>query len=136
MELNAYKCPGGVWTIGIGHTGDVDGVPISKGMLITKADAMELLREDVKRIERYLNRQPFVGRLTQGMFDALVSFIFNVGTSAFETSTMRKQLCINATSDEIVKEFHKWVYGTVNGKKKKLDGLVRRRKHEAAMFIN
>ena len=135
MELKAYKCPAGVWTIGVGHTGDVDGVPISKGMTITQSEAMEILRDDIKRYERYINRQSFACRLTQGMFDALVSFIFNVGTGAFETSSMRKKLCTGVEKKEVVKEFPKWVYGTVNGKKEKLEGLVKRRKHEAEIFL-
>ena len=135
MELSAYKCPAGVWTIGVGHTGTVDGVPISRGMIITEAEAMNILREDVKRFECYLNRQPFVGRLTQTMFDALVSFIFNVGTVAFQTSTMRKKLCKGAAPKDVAKEFRKWVYGTVNGRKERLAGLVKRRECEARMFL-
>ena len=136
MELNAYKCPAGVWTIGVGHTGTVDGIPISRGMMITEAEAMNLLREDIKRFERYLNRQSFVGRLTQGMFDALVSFIFNVGTGAFDSSTMRKKLCTGAAPEDIAKEFRKWVYGTVNGKKERLPGLVKRRERESELFLS
>lgn len=136
MELNAYKCPAGVWTIGVGHTGTVDGIPISRGMMISEAEAMALLREDIKRFERYLNRQSFVGRLTQGMFDALVSFIFNVGTGAFDSSTMRKKLCTGATREDVAKEFRKWVYGTVNGKKERLPGLVKRRERESELFLS
>ena len=136
LELNAYKCPSGVWTIGVGHTGEVDGEPVGRGMLITQAKAMELLREDVKRFERYVNRQPFVGRLTQGMFDALVSFIFNVGTGAFQTSTMRRKLCTGAAPEDVAGEFKRWVYGTVDGKKEKLPGLVTRREREREMFLS
>ena len=135
LELNAYKCPSGVWTIGVGHTGEVDGVPIGRGMIITQAEAMALLREDVGRFERYLNRQSFAKVLTQGMFDALVSFIFNVGKGAFETSTMRKKLCMGASAEEVAREFGKWVYGTVGGKKEKLPGLIARRKREKERFL-
>ncbi|MBE6304287.1 MAG: lysozyme [Bacteroidales bacterium] len=136
LELNAYKCPSGVWTIGVGHTGEVDGVPIGRGMMITQAEAMALLREDVKRFERYVNRQPFAKVLTQGMFDALVSFIFNVGTGAFQTSTMRRKLCLDAPAEEVAKEFGKWVYGTVDGKKERLPGLMKRREKECEMFLS
>lgn len=135
MELNAYKCPAGVWTIGVGHTGEVDGVPVKRGMLITQAKAKELLREDLKKVEVYLNRQSFAGRLTQGQFDALVSFIFNVGSGAFQTSTMRKKLCLGAAAEEVAAEFRKWVYGTVNGKKEKLAGLITRREKERECFL-
>ena len=136
MELNAYKCPAGVWTIGVGHTGEVDGVPVGKGMLITQTKAMEILREDVKRFERYVNRQSFAKILTQGMFDALVSFIFNVGTGTFQTSTMRKKLCIGASPEDVAMEFKKWVYGTMDGKKERLPGLIKRREMEREMFLS
>ncbi|MBR2607101.1 MAG: lysozyme [Bacteroidaceae bacterium] len=136
LELKAYKCPAGVWTIGVGHTGGVDGLPISRGLMITEEQAMALLREDVGRFERYLNRQSFAKILTQGMFDALVSFIFNVGTGAFQTSTMRKKLCMGASAEEVAREFGKWVYGTVGGKKEKLPGLVKRRRRECEMFLS
>lgn len=133
MELNAYKCPAGVWTIGVGHTGEVDGVPVKRGMLITQAKAKELLREDLKKVELYLNRQSFAGRLTQGQFDALVSFIFNVGSGAFQTSTMRKCLC-TGDFEGAAAQFGRWIFGTVNGKKEKLPGLVTRREKEREIF--
>lgn len=136
IKLNAYQCPVGIWTIGVGHTGYVDGAPVSRGMKITKSKAIELLREDVQCFELYLNRQPFAARLTEGMFDALVSFVFNVGEGAFETSTMRKLLCIGSAPKDVAKEFLKWVYGTVNGKKERLPGLVKRREAERRMFLS
>ena len=134
MELNAYRCPAGVWTIGVGHTGEVDGEPVKKGLMITQAKAMELLRDDLKKVERCIDRQSFAGRLAQGQFDALASFIFNVGTSAFQTSTMRKLLCMGENK-AAAEQFSRWVYGTVNGKKEKLPGLVLRREREREMFI-
>lgn len=134
MELNAYRCPAGVWTIGVGHTGEVDGVPVKKGLMITQTKAMELLRDDLKKVEHCINRQPFAERLTQGQFDALASFIFNVGMSAFQASTMRKLLC-QGENKAAAEQFSRWVYGTVNGKKEKLPGLVLRREREREMFI-
>ena len=136
LKLEAYRCPAGVWTIGVGHTGTVDGEPVGRGMRITDAKAMELLREDVASVERYLSRQPFAKILSQGMFDALVSFIFNVGTGAFETSTMRRKLCVGAPPEEVAEEFKRWVYGTVDGKKVRLTGLVKRRERECEMFLS
>ena len=136
IELDAYRCPSGIWTIGVGHTGSVDGVPVSAGMKITESVAMDILNEDIKRFEKYLNRQSYIGNLTQGMFDALISFIFNVGISAFETSTMRRMLCANEPIEEVAKQFPKWVFGTVNGKKMRLSGLVKRREAERLMFLS
>lgn len=132
IELNAYRCPAGVWTIGVGHTGNVDGKPIAKGLLITHEKAMELLRGDLENIEKFIDEQPFANKLTQGQFDALVSFVFNVGTAAFQASTMCRKLCSCVASAS--EEFNRWVYGTINGKKVKLPGLVARRKREREMF--
>ena len=135
IELEAYKCPAGVWTIGVGHTGYVDGKRIAEGLKITRDKAYDLLRGDTKKVEDYLAKQPFVGRLVQRQFDALVSFIFNVGISAFETSTMRRKLCTGADDASVAEEFGRWVYGTVDGKKVILKGLVYRREKEAEKFL-
>lgn len=135
MKLKAYKCPVGIWTIGVGHTGDVHGQPIKRGMEISKELAEWLLQKDLSTVESYLSRQPFADRLKQKEFDALVSFIFNVGKGAFETSTMRKKLCIGAPAEEVAAEFLKWVYGTIGGKKEKLPGLIARREREKERFL-
>ena len=135
MELIAYKCPAGIWTIGVGHTGDVLGENIKEGMTISRQQAEWLLEKDLSTVENYLSRQPFAERLKQKEFDALVSFIFNVGKGAFETSTMRKKLCKGAPAEEVAAEFSKWVYGTVNGKKVKLAGLITRRERERERFL-
>ena len=135
IELEAYKCPAGVWTIGVGHTGYVDGKKIAEGMKITCDKAYDLLRGDTKKVEDYLAKQPFTEKLKQRQFDALVSFIFNVGVSAFETSTMRRKLCVGADEASVAAEFGRWVYGTADGKKVVLKGLVRRRQMEAEKFL-
>lgn len=135
IELEAYKCPAGVWTIGVGHTGYVDGKRIAEGLKITRDKAYDLLRGDTKKVEDYLAKQPFAQRLKQRQLDALVSFIFNVGISAFETSTMRRKLCTGADDASVAEEFGRWVYGTVDGKKVILKGLVYRREKEAEKFL-
>ena len=135
IELEAYKCSAGVWTIGVGHTGYVDGKRIAEGMKITRDKAYDLLREDTKKVEDYLAKQPFAARLVQRQLDALVSFIFNVGISAFETSSMRRKLCTGADDASVAEEFGRWVYGTVDGKKVILKGLVYRREKEAEKFL-
>ena len=136
IELTAYRCPSGIWTIGVGHTGDIDNESIHAGMSITHEKALRILQSDLKRIERYINRQTFAERLTQGQFDALVSFIFNIGTTAFQSSTMRKLLSNKDTFTKAAKEFDRWVYGKVNGQKEKLAGLVKRRNAEKELFMN
>lgn len=136
IELTAYRCPAGIWTIGVGHTGSVDGEAIYAGMSITREKALDILQSDLIKIERYIGRQTFVKHLTQGQFDALVSFIFNIGIAAFQSSTMRKILSNTNAFEKAAKEFDRWVYSKVNGKKEKLSGLVKRRNIEKELFLN
>lgn len=109
------------WTIGYGHSaGDVRA-----GMRITKEKAEELLRRDLFFVEKFVNGIPKVQ--TQGQFDALVSFTYNVGVGKLNASTLLKKIMHDASTIEIQREFMKWVYS--GGKK--LDGLVKRRRWEA-----
>lgn len=80
-RLAAYRCPAGVWTICYGHTSGI--VP---GMNITASRAEELLAQDVAIAEVIVNEEG-VG-LRQCQFDALVSFVFNVGGANFLKSTL------------------------------------------------
>lgn len=73
-ELTAYPDPIGIWTIGYGHT----GADVYKGLVITQQKAEEFLAEDVKQFERLINRY-VTSDINQHQFDALVSFIYNVG---------------------------------------------------------
>ena len=125
LRLKAYRCPGGVWTIGYGHTPGV-----KEGDVITKDQAEELLKKDIKEIEDKLNSLNL--NLTQNQFDALVSFIFNVGWSNFKSSTLLKKIKINPDDPSIRGEFGRWVFA--NGKK--LNGLIKRRKDEASLYFD
>ena len=84
-RLKAYKCPAGVWTIGIGHTGGVE-----KGDTITEAQAERFLRQDLAHFEAYVDGLHVTSR--QHCFDALVSFAFNVGCDALGGSTLLKKI--------------------------------------------
>ena len=123
LRTNAYKCPAGVWTIGYGHTKSV-----KPGMMISHMEAERLLLEDVKVYQGAVRRLVRVP-LTQGQFDALVSFAFNCGVSALQRSNLLKYL--NQGRYNTAKlEFGRWVYAN----KKKLSGLVNRRKDEVKLF--
>lgn len=109
------------WTIGYGHSaGDVRA-----GMRITEEKAEELLKRDLYFVEKFVNGIPKVK--TQGQFDALVSFAYNVGVGNLKRSTLLKKIMHDAPTAEIQREFMKWVYS--GGKK--LGGLVTRRRWEA-----
>lgn len=132
-RLAAYRCPSGVWTVGYGHT----GADVTPGLRITQAEADQLLAEDVARLEAELQRWmkiDGVGALRQGQYDALVSFAFNVGMSALRGSTLWRKLKADAGDASIVTEFGRWVYGTRNGRKVVLPGLVQRRAREVKMY--
>ena len=119
----AYLDSASVPTIAWGHT---KGVKL--GMKCTRSEADRWLREDLAPIEAYLNTIPEVD--TQGKYDALCSFIFNLGTGKFKGSTLLKKIKAGAPTEEIQAEFRRWVYA----KGKKLKGLVRRREWEARRF--
>jgi len=129
LRLEAYLCPAGVWTIGYGHT-----LGVKKGMTITREIAEKLLAEDIAPIERALNALGL--NLRQGQFDALVSFIFNVGIGLFNTSTLKRKLIdLNKQMLDVASEFARWNKATVDGKKVVLPGLTRRRAEEATLFM-
>lgn len=130
LRLTAYRCAAGVWTIGYGHTGTVDGKLISGGMTITAAKATVLLKKDLSYFEASVNAC-VTAPITQNMFDALVSFAFNVGAGALRRSTLLKKL--NAKDyDGAADEFLLW--NKAGGKV--LNGLVRRRKAERTLFLD
>lgn len=146
LRLTAYRCQAGKLTIGWGHT---DGV--RPGQKITEAQACGLLAADVLPLERHLNKlQESDGvKLKQNEYDALISFIFNVGQKSFQISTMRKKLVAGRPAEEIAAEFEKWVYvtvtekvtnedGTIENVSKKIvsNGLQNRRKSEKAQYLS
>ena len=90
-RLSGYLDVVGIPTIGTGHTGTVDGIPVSVGMKIDAAKSTELLLLDLAVVERAIKRQVTVS-LTQNQYDALCSLIFNIGTGAFSGSTVRRKL--------------------------------------------
>ncbi len=126
-KLTAYKCPAGVLTIGYGHTGD----DVTEGLTISQEDANDLLFDDVLCFENGVNNLVEGLDLSQGMFDALVCFAYNVGLTNLKKSTLLK-LLKDGKVLEASEEFVKW--NKSNGKV--LDGLTKRRAAEAALFLS
>ena len=126
LRLQAYQDPGGVWTIGYGHTGN----DVWPGKTITQAQAEQLLRQDTGWAQQAVRDNVRVP-MTQGQFDALTSFTFNLGTGALQSSDLLQRLN-NGDYAGAQSEFKRWVHG--GGEV--LPGLVRRRNEEAAMFGN
>lgn len=123
-RLEAYLCPAGIWTIGVGHTRGV-----KKGDRCSTQQADVWLTQDLEDAESavaMLVKAP----LTQGQFDALVSFTFNLGARALAESTLL--ILLNRRNyPAAAEQFGRWVYS----KGQKLGGLVRRRAAEAALFL-
>lgn len=128
LELESYQDIAGVWTIGYGHTETA-----APNMQITEAEAEALLRRDLGWREEAINALVLVP-LNQNEFDALVSFIFNVGAGAFRKSTARKRL--NAGDRIGAAEALTWFNkATVGGVLREVTGLSRRRAEEKALFL-
>lgn len=123
LYLNAYRCPAGVPTIGYGHTAGV-----AMGQTITQQQADDYLRRDVRQLERAVARLVTVP-LTQGQFDALVSFAFNLGEGALAQSTLLRLLNAGDYAGAAA-QFDRW--NKAGGRV--LPGLVRRRAAERALF--
>lgn len=127
-ELVAYPDPatgGAPWTIGFGHTGP----EVVEGLHIDQEQALEYLRRDLVWVEKCIANSVKV-ELTQGEFDALCSFVYNLGCGALGKSTLLTKL--NAgDSDGAAQEFGKW--NRAAGKVMK--GLVIRRKAEMEVFL-
>lgn len=90
-RLNAYLDSAGNPTIGVGHTGYVDGLPIGINTQITATKSSELLLQDLAIVQAEIEMNVTI-QLTQNQYDALCSLIFNIGTGAFNRSTIRQKL--------------------------------------------
>ncbi|WP_334324719.1 lysozyme [Gilliamella apicola] len=127
LKLEAYKCQAGIWTIGYGHTKNVKDKDI-----ISNSHADCFLVQDLYFIEQSINQLVKV-ELNQNQYDALCSFVFNVGVLAFNQSTLLAKLnmgnYIGASN-----EFERWNKITVDGIKQFSTGLTNRRKAEKNLF--
>lgn len=147
LFLKGYICPAGVTTIGYGHTRTA-----VLGQIITLAKAEFLLDSDIDIVESQLNIVLKDYSINQNQFDALVSFVFNIGITRFKTSTILKMICVNPNDPAIAKQFDRWVYGgngqhngkddnlngviDETGELQRLPGLVTRRKRESDLYFS
>ena len=130
LRLTAYTCEAGKLTIGIGHTGP----DVKKGQRITEGRAYELLARDIAPAETLLNGLGVT--FTQGQFDALLSFILNIGITSFKKYTMLMHIRAGAPAERIAGEFLRWVYITgPDGRKIQSNGLTARRRAERRQFL-
>ncbi|MDR8493057.1 lysozyme [Serratia nevei] len=130
LRLKAYQDSVGVWTVGYGWTQPVDGKKVGPGMQIDQDTADRLLKCGVVQYEQGVNQLVKV-RITQGQFDALVSFAYNLGLRSLSTSTLLQKLN-DGDKQGAADQFGRWV----NAGGKRLDGLVARRAAEREMFLS
>lgn len=130
LRLKSYLDGGGVWTIGYGTIKYPNGTPVKSGDMCTEAQAEAWLKSDCKWVDACIDKYVTV-KVTQNQFDALASFIYNIGESQFRTSTLLKML--NAGLFALAaSNFDRWIYD--NGKVEK--GLVNRRAMEKKLFLS
>ena len=122
-ELEAYKCAAGVWTIGYGSTKGV-----KENDTISQEEADKLLLHEMEEYEGYINDMVTVD-LEQNQFDAMVSWVFNLGPANLKASTLLKVL--NAKDyGGVPAQIKRW--NKAGGKV--LQGLIRRREAESLLF--
>ncbi len=122
-----YVCPAGYLTVGYGHV-VLPGEDFSDG--INEEQATDLLVADIAAAAHAVVRFIRVP-LSDGQFDALVSFTYNLGSGALQRSTLRRKLN-RGDYEAIPAELMKWVWA--GGRK--LKGLINRRRSEAILFVN
>lgn len=132
LRLTAYRCQAGVWTIGWGHTGLVNGKPIAAGVTITQAQAVALLFSDLDAFERAV--ATLAPTATDNQFAAMASLAFNVGTGAFGGSTVLRQHRAGRYA-AAANAFRSWVHVRQAGKLKVSAGLQRRREVERTLYL-
>lgn len=130
LKLDAYLDSGGVPTIGIGTIIYPNGQRVKMGDKITADQAHEYCLHDLAGTALAIDA---LSRddINQNQFDALCSFVYNVGIGAYRDSTLRKLVNGNPNNAEIRAEFMKWKYvrGLV------IPGLITRRTKEADLYF-
>lgn len=124
LKLIAYKCSADRWTVGYGHT-----TGVTEGKHITSSEAETLLAGDLEAVELAIHSL-VKEELTQNEYDALCSFVFNLGAGAFAKSTLLKYIKVG-NKISAGNEFLKWDKAA----KKQLPGLTKRRNEERELFI-
>ena len=136
LRLSAYKDTGGLLTVGYGHKITPTDPPEYSSAPITEGQAETLLAGDMNVAATELCLEiggGLAASLTEGQYAALCDFVFNEGVGQFAESTLMK-LVLKGDYANAALEFPRWVFGTANGQKVQLPGLVRRRAAERALF--
>ena len=127
--LKAYICPAGIPSIGIGHTKGV-----KMGDTATDEQINKWFYEDIMTCEMQINDLHL--KINQNQFDALVSFVFNLGIGNFQQSTLLKKIKVYSNDPEIRYQFSRWNKAKdLKGNLIELPGLTKRRNSEAEIYF-
>ena len=143
VRVKPYRCPALLWTVGVGHVIDPNHIkvpfeerrnlPIPDGWdrVLSMDEVDAILAQDLNRFERGVARLCPAALNSQGIFDALVSFSFNVGLGNLQRSGLRMKTNRGEFQDA-AEEFMKWTKAAG----RVLPGLVKRRQDERAMYLS
>lgn len=131
FRSKAYQDSVNVWTIGYGSTMWSDGRKVQPGQVISLEGAEKLLAWELENKGNAINSLLPKTTITQNQFDALASFTYNLGVGALTRSTLIKKVRLNPKDTSIKDEFMRWV----NAGGKPLEGLIKRRAAEAALYF-
>lgn len=130
-----YLCPAGIPTVGFGSTFYESGVRVKlTDEPITRKRAEKLLKNVLNKFEEEVNYS-VISELNQNQFDALISFVYNIGTVNFFCSTILKRINNDPNDEDIKYQFSRWNKARVNGELTILKGLKRRRNEEAFLYF-
>ena len=143
VKTRPYQCPALIWSVGVGHVIDPSHIAVkyeerrnlpipdgwNRSLAMDEVDA--ILAQDLAKFERGVARLCPAALGHQGIFDALVSFSFNVGLGNLQRSGLRMKTN-RGDFEEAADEFLKWTKAAG----KVLPGLVKRRKDERAMYLS
>ena len=142
VKSTGYRCPARLWTIGVGHVIDPNHarvpfadrlnleLPAGWNRTLSQDEIDDILRKDLARFVAGVHRL-CPGEMTQGQFDALVSFSFNVGLGSLQKSSLRMKHN-RGDYEGAAEEFLKW--SKAGGKV--LKGLLKRREDEKALYLS
>jgi lysozyme len=143
VRTKPYRCPALLWTVGVGHVIDPNHIkvpfeerrnlPIPDGWnrVLTMDEVDAILAQDLNRFERGVARLCPAALSSQGIFDSLVSFSFNVGLGNLQRSSIRMKTN-RGEFEDAAEEFMKWTKAAG----RVLPGLVKRRTDERALYLS
>lgn len=140
FSAKAYKDSVGIYTLGYGTITYPDGTKVKENDVCSESEAQEWLRNYMANAINWLNNIAFKTPLSQNQFDALCSFIYNLGAGALSTSTLLRKAKVDPDDESIYKydkdnpvdscEFTKWCRAGGNV----IKGLIFRRMKEADLY--